>query len=201
MTFSLPARFYPIAPDYATAERYILAGVKFLQIRLKDFSESEIKTQLAKVISLAKKHHVDVVINDFWHHAIDLKADWIHLGQEDLQTADMQAIKDAKIKLGISTHDKTELEIALAYNPDYIALGPVYFTTLKAMKWNPQGLQTVTDWKQYCGNIPLVAIGGITFDNANGVLEAGADCVSFVGDIINHANPPIRLQQWISRFA
>lgn len=197
----LPAQFYPIAPDYQTAKTYILAGVKFLQIRLKDFSDNEIQLQISQALSLAKKHNAHLVINDFWQYAIDLKANWIHLGQEDLATADMQAIKNADIKFGLSTHDDTELQTALACNPDYIALGPVYFTTLKAMKWNPQGLDTVTQWKKHCGAVPLVAIGGITLEKAQGVLNAGADCVSFVTDITQHPYPDARLKQWIETFS
>jgi thiamine-phosphate pyrophosphorylase len=197
----LPAQFYPIAPDYHTAETYILAGVQFLQIRLKDFSDTEIYLQLSKAVTLAKHHHVHLVINDFWQYAIELGANWIHLGQEDLATADMKAIKNAHIKFGISTHDDTELQTALACNPDYIALGPVYFTKLKTMKWNPQGLTKVTHWKRLCDNIPLVAIGGITLEKAQGVLDSGADCVSFVTDITHHHNPDARLQQWIDTFS
>lgn len=198
---TLPTQFYPIAPDYHTAESYILSGVKFLQIRLKDFSDTDIQLHLSKAVTLAKQHHAQLVINDFWQHAIAFGADWIHLGQEDLATADMKAIKNAQIKFGISTHDDTELKTALACNPDYIALGPVYFTKLKAMKWNPQGLENVTHWKGLCGTVPLVAIGGITLEKAQGVLDAGADCVSFVTDITHHENPDVRLKQWIERFS
>ena len=196
----LPARFYPIATDYITAEKYILAGVKFLQIRLKELSDSEVQYHLGQAVSLAKKHHVQLVINDFWEYAIALNADWIHLGQEDLKTADMLVIKKAGLKFGLSTHDDTELHIALGHNPDYIALGPVYFTKLKAMKWNPQGIDTVKHWKKLCNGVPLVAIGGITLDKATDVLNAGADCVSFVTDITHHETPDIRLWQWIEMF-
>jgi thiamine-phosphate pyrophosphorylase len=197
----LPARFYPIAPDYITAEKYIIAGVKFLQIRLKELSESDIQYQLKNAVALAKKHDVQLVINDFWESAIALNADWIHLGQEDLHIADMEAIKKAGLKLGLSTHDNTELHIALRHNPDYIALGPVYFTKLKAMKWNPQGLDTVKHWKTLCNGVPLVAIGGITLEKATDVFNAGADCVSFVTDITHHETPDIRLRQWIEIFS
>lgn len=196
----LPTQFYPIAPDYQTAEMYMLAGVKFLQIRLKDFSDTDIKQQLSKAILCAKQHHVDLVVNDFWHYALEFGATWLHLGQEDLANADMNAIRNAKIKFGLSTHDTAELQTALTHKPDYIALGPVYFTTLKAMKWNPQGLETVTKWKQQCGLVPLVAIGGITLEKAQDVLNAGADCVSFVTDITNHKTPDARLKQWIKTF-
>lgn len=197
----LPAQFYPIAPDYVTAENYILAGVKFLQIRLKELSDTEIKYQLSQAVTLAKKNDIALVINDYWQEAVSLNADWVHLGQEDLENADINTIKNAGIKLGISTHDNLELQKGLSYNPDYIALGPVYFTKLKAMKWKPQGLNNVSIWKELCGSVPLVAIGGITLENADNVLKSGADCVSFVTDITHHKNPDMRLQQWIDKFS
>jgi thiamine-phosphate pyrophosphorylase len=199
-THTLPARFYPIAPDYVTAEVYILAGIKFLQIRLKELSDDEIKYQLKHSVNLAKKHDCHLVINDFWEYAIALKADWLHLGQEDLLTADIIKIKSAGLKLGISTHDIPELQTALVCKPDYIALGPVYFTKLKAMQWQPQGLNTVSRWKKECGTIPLVAIGGITLETAFDVLTHGADCVSFVTDITQHETPNTRLKAWIETF-
>lgn len=197
---ALPARFYPIAPDYDTAETYITAGIKFLQIRIKDLSDTEIHYQLRHAVALAKKYNASMVINDFWEYALSLNADWVHLGQEDLLTADLQKIKSASVKLGISTHDTAELQTALACDPSYVALGPVYFTKLKAMKWQPQGLNKVTEWKKLCGKTPLVAIGGITLENASDVLGAGADCVSFVTDITQHTNPHSRLLEWIDKF-
>lgn len=196
----LPAQFYPIALDYPTAELYIKSGIKFLQIRLKDMPHNEIKNQLSHAIALAKTHNVALVVNDYWEYALDYKADWIHLGQEDLEKSDMQAINQANIKFGLSTHDTHELDTALDTNPHYIALGPVYFTKLKAMKWKPQGLDVVKQWKQKCGLTPLVAIGGITFEKAQGVLSAGADCVSFVTDITHHDIPQQRLNEWIKHF-
>jgi thiamine-phosphate diphosphorylase len=81
-----------------------------------------------------------MVVNDFWEMAIDLDCGWIHLGQEDLDDADMAAIRRAGLKIGISTHDEDELDRALAEQPDYVALGPVYPTILKKMKWVEQGL-------------------------------------------------------------
>jgi thiamine-phosphate pyrophosphorylase len=196
----LPSRFYPIAPDYMVAEKYILAGIKFLQIRLKELSDNDIKYHLKHSVALAKKYDAHLVINDFWEYAIALKADWLHLGQEDLLNANMAKIKNAGLKFGLSTHDYTELQTALKYNPDYIALGPVYFTKLKAMKWHPQGLDTIKTWKNHCKNLPLVAIGGITLEKASDVLKYGADCVSFVTDITQHETPDIRLKQWIDLF-
>ncbi len=109
--------------------------------------------------------------------------DFIHLGQEDLATADLKAIRRAGLKLGISTHDEAELARALEAEPDYIALGPIYPTILKKMKFAPQGLPRIGEWKKKIGKIPLVAIGGITLERAEGVLAAGADSAAVVTDI------------------
>jgi thiamine-phosphate pyrophosphorylase len=138
-----------------------------------------------------------MVVNDFWEMAIDLDCDWIHLGQEDLDDADMVAIRRAGLKVGISTHDEDELDRALAEQPDYVALGPVYPTILKKMKWVEQGLDRVQQWKNYIGDLPLVGIGGMTIDRAAGVYAAGADIVSVVTDITLNENPEDRLKGWV----
>jgi thiamine-phosphate pyrophosphorylase len=136
-------------------------------------------------------------VNDFWEMAIDLDCDWIHLGQEDLDDADMVAIRRAGLKIGISTHDEDELDRALAEQPDYVALGPVYPTILKKMKWVEQGLDRVQKWKNHIGDLPLVGIGGMTIDRAAGVYAAGADIVSVVTDITLNENPEDRLKGWV----
>ena len=105
----------------------------------------------------------------------------------------MQSIKQQGLKIGISTHDKAELQIALDHNPDYIALGPIYATLLKKMKWRPQGLEKLQRWKSRIGGIPLVAIGGLTPDRAAGVFSHGADSASVVTDVAQHRNPSIRV--------
>lgn len=197
----LPAKFYPIAPDYITAKTYIDNGIKFLQIRIKDFSKNEITQQLKDTVNYAIHHNIALVVNDYWQEAIDFGASWIHLGQEDIEIADIKAIRKHNIKLGISTHDTTELDYALGFGPDYVALGPIYFTKLKAMKWDPQGLEKVLEWKKLCKQTPLVGIGGITLERADNVLQAGADCVSFVTDITHHEQPQQRLKAWIQHFS
>ena len=138
-----------------------------------------------------------MVVNDYWRIAIDIGADWVHLGQEDLDDADLPAIRRAGIRLGVSTHDHDELERALNLDPDYVALGPVYPTILKKMKWTEQGLDKVTEWKGLIGTTPLVGIGGMNVDRAGGVFAAGADIVSVVTDITLNDNPEARLQEWI----
>jgi thiamine-phosphate pyrophosphorylase len=120
------------------------------------------------------------------------------LGQEDLAAADVAAIKAAGLKLGVSTHDERELDIALAVDPDYVALGPVWETRLKVMKWAPQGLERVRRWKQRIGPIPLVGIGGITPERADSVLAAGADSCAVITDFVTHAEPAARIVEWVA---
>ena len=116
-----------------------------------------------------------LVVNDYWRAAIVAGAKHLHLGQEDLADADLAEIRKAGLTLGISTHDDEELATALRAKPDYIALGPIFPTTLKSMRFAPQGIPKITEWKKRVGDIPLVAIGGIKFEQAAEIFAAGAD--------------------------
>ncbi len=123
---------------------------------------------------------------------------WVHLGQGDLDDADVGAIRKAGVKLGVSTHDDAELVRALALAPDYVALGPIYFTRLKAMAFAPQGVEKIGVWKRRIGALPLVAIGGLNVERAKLCLAAGADVVSVVTDITLNADPEARAREWIA---
>ena len=190
--------FYPIVPDLAWMERIVPLGVRTVQLRLKDASADEVRRQIAGSLEICKRHGCDLIVNDYWREAIALGADFVHLGQEDLAEADVAAIKQAGVRLGISTHSHEELEIALAAKPDYVALGPIYETKLKAMKWGPQGLGRITDWKARIGAMPLCCIGVITPERAPGVVEAGADSVAVITDFFTHADPEARVRQWLA---
>ena len=190
-------RFYPIFDHSDWLRRMLPLGVKLVQLRIKDQSEKVVREQIAVSRDLCRAHGAVLVVNDYWQQAIDLGCDWIHLGQEDLDDADLNAIRKAGLKLGVSTHDDDELERVLAMDPDYVALGPVYPTILKKMKWHQQGLPRVTEWKARVGDIPLVGIGGMSVERAPDVLEAGADVASVVTDITLNANPEARVRDWI----
>ena len=191
-------RFYPIVPDLAWLERLVPIGVKTIQLRLKEAGTAEVRRQIAGGIEVCRRHDCLFIVNDYWREAIDLGAGYIHLGQEDLAAADVKAIKRAGARLGVSTHSLEELEIALAAEPDCIALGPVYETRLKVMKWGPQGLERVTEWKNRIGSLPLVAIGGITPERAPGVIAAGADSVAVITDLFTHPDPEGRVRTWLA---
>jgi len=141
---------------------------------------------------------VQLVVNDHWRLALAAGCDFVHLGQGDLDTADLPALRAARVRLGISTHDDSELERALALRPHYVALGPIYPTLLKAMPWRPQGLPRIGEWKRRIGSIPLVAIGGITLERLAGVFAAGADVAAVVTDIVRAADPEARVRQWLA---
>ncbi|ODR96607.1 thiamine-phosphate diphosphorylase [Methyloceanibacter stevinii] len=188
--------FYPIVPDTAWLKRLLPAGLKLVQLRIKDAPADIVRTEIGEALRLCADAGCQLVVNDYWREAIEAGADFVHLGQEDLSGADLGAIRDAGLKLGISTHSDEELGIALAAGPDYVALGPVYPTLLKKMPWAPQGLDRVTAWKAKVP-CPLVAIGGLTPDRAAGVLEAGADTLAVITDIVTHEQPEARAETWV----
>ena len=190
-------RFYPIFDSAAWLERALPLGVKLVQLRLKDRDDAALRAEIRAGLALARRHGAVLVVNDHWQIALDEGADWLHLGQEDLDTADVPAIRRAGLKLGLSTHDHAELDRALALSPDYVALGPVYPTILKQMKWHQQGLARVTEWKRLAGDVPLCAIGGLTPERGRACLDAGADLVAAVTDITLNADPEGRMRDWL----
>jgi len=190
-------RFYPIFDRADWLPRMLPLGVKLVQLRIKDQPLDVVRADIRTAMKLCAKHHCTLVVNDYWDIAIDESCGFIHLGQEDLDTADMSAIAKAGLRVGLSTHDDAELDRALSFDPAYIALGPVYPTILKQMKWHEQGLERVTEWKKQIGEIPLVGIGGMSVDRAKGVFNAGADIVSVVTDITLNADPETRLTEWV----
>jgi thiamine-phosphate pyrophosphorylase len=190
-------RFYPIFDSVEWLERALPLGVRFTQLRIKDRAPDVLRHDIRAGVALARAHGAALVVNDYWQLAIEEGAEWLHLGQEDLDDADLPAIRRAGLKLGVSTHDHAELERALALKPDYIALGPVYPTILKQMKWHQQGLERVTEWKRLMGDIPLCAIGGMSVERAPGAFAAGADTVAAVTDITLNADPEGRMRDWL----
>jgi len=190
--------FYPIVDSAAWVARLIGVGAKLIQLRVKDKDEAEVRSETRAALSAAAKGGATLVVNDYWRIAIDEGAAWVHLGQEDLDGADIGAVRRAGLRLGVSTHDHAELERALSLRPDYVALGPIYPTRLKAMAFAPQGLEKIGEWKRRLGSIPLVAIGGLTPERARLCLAAGADVASVVTDITLNADPWARALEWVA---
>jgi thiamine-phosphate pyrophosphorylase len=189
--------FYPIVPDAGWLARLVPLGVKTVQLRLKDAAPERVRREITESLAICARHRCQLIVNDYWREALELGANYIHLGQEDLAAADVAAIHARSVRLGISTHSEQELAIALSARPAYVALGPIYETRLKAMKWGPQGLDRVAAWKRRIGALPLVAIGGLTPERADGVLAAGADSLAVITDFFTHADPEARVRQWL----
>ncbi|MDD9739411.1 thiamine phosphate synthase [Marinovum sp. SP66] len=190
-------RFYLIVGHVARLELLVPQGVQLVQLRIKDQPEAEIRRQIARARDICAVHGAQLVVNDYWQAALDLNCSFVHLGQEDMETADFAALRRAGVRFGLSTHDDAELERALSLDPAYVALGPVYPTLLKKMKWAPQGLDRVTAWKRRTGQVPLVAIGGLTPERAPGVLAAGADSLAVVTDVQQAEDPEARVRDWL----
>jgi thiamine-phosphate pyrophosphorylase len=195
-----PDRFYPVVDSVAWVARLALLGVGTIQLRAKELNDSQALRIVSDALEAIKGTPARLVVNDYWRAAIVAGAKHLHLGQEDLaelKEADLKAIRDAGLTLGLSTHDDEELETALRARPDYIALGPIFPTTLKSMRFAPQGIPKIAEWKKRIGDIPLVAIGGIKLEQAPAIFKAGADSIAVVSDVTQNGDPDARVRAWL----
>jgi thiamine-phosphate pyrophosphorylase len=196
-----PDRFYPVVDTLAWVRRLVALGVGTVQLRAKDLDDSQALQLVSDALEIVKGTTTKLVVNDYWRAAIVAGAQHLHLGQEDLATADVDEIRKAGLTLGLSTHDDEELKTALAARPDYIALGPIFPTTLKSMRFAPQGIPKITEWKKRVGSIPLVAIGGIKLEQAAEIFAAGADSIAVVSDVTQNPDPDARMRAWLAQIA
>jgi thiamine-phosphate pyrophosphorylase len=196
-----PDKFYPVVDSVAWVARLTALGVGTIQLRAKDLDDSRALQIVTDALAITRGTQPKLVVNDYWRAAVVAGAEHLHLGQEDLADADLKAIHDARLTLGISTHDDAELETALRADPDYIALGPIFPTTLKSMRFAPQGIAKITMWKKRIGDIPLVAIGGIKLEQAAAIFAAGADSIAVVSDVTQNADPDARVRAWLGQNA
>ncbi len=193
--------FYLIVDRSDWLARLLPLGVKLVQLRVKDRPEAELRQEIIRARDLCRAAGAQLIVNDYWRLAIEEGCDFVHLGQEDLDGADVATLRRRGIRIGVSTHDDAELERALAIEPAYVALGPVWPTLLKEMKFAPQGLARIASWKRRAGKVPLVAIGGLTPARACLALAAGADSACVVTDILRAADPEARTVQWLTATA
>jgi thiamine-phosphate pyrophosphorylase len=191
-------RVYPVVDSSAWVERMLSVGVQLVQLRIKERSAADIRAEIREAQALCRREGAQLVVNDHWLLAMAEGCDFVHLGQGDLDTADVPALRRAGVRIGISTHSPQELARALALTPDYVALGPIYPTVLKVMPWSPQGLERITEWKSRIGETPLVAIGGLTVERLPGVFDAGADAAAVVNDIVSNLHPETRAREWLA---
>jgi thiamine-phosphate diphosphorylase len=171
-------------------------GTKTIQLRIKDQEGPNLINQIKETIDYCRAFDVRLFINDHWQLAIELQAYGVHLGQEDLLAADLPAIARAGLRLGISTHCLTEAAIAKGINPSYVALGPIFPTTCKSLRFGPHGLDKINTWRQMFSQ-PLVAIGGLKAEDASEALRQGASGVAVISDVVNARSPEARAQQWL----
>jgi thiamine-phosphate pyrophosphorylase len=186
-----------VVDSVAWVARLAALGVGTVQLRAKDLDDSQSLQLVSDALAATRGTGTKLVVNDYWRAAVVAGARHLHLGQEDLADADLKAIRDARLTLGLSTHDDAELETALRAEPDYIALGPIFPTTLKSMRFAPQGIARITEWKKRIGSLPLVAIGGIKLEQAADIFAAGADSIAVVSDVTANADPDARVRAWL----
>ena len=190
-----PIGFYPVVPTAEWVVRLLGWGVRTIQLRIKaaDHTPDEIAAQVRAAVAAGNKvPGAQVFINDHWQLALTGKAYGVHLGQEDLDTADLAALYNAGIRLGLSTHTPAELARAHAVQPSYLAIGPIYPTTLKVMPYEPVGLERLATLAKQAGlypKLPVVAIGGISLARMPGVLACGVDGVAVVSAVTLAADP------------
>ena len=187
---------YPIVDSVEWLKRLLPLGIKCIQLRIKDIAGEELTSIIQESVVLAKQYRVILFINDYWQLAIAYGADGVHLGQEDLHLADVQAIQAAGLRLGISTHCYAEVARAHFYHPSYIACGPIFETTSKLMSFAPQGVLALMRWRKTL-SYPLVAIGGIGQKNIIKILEANVDGIALISAITKAENPVLTTEQLI----
>ncbi|SFB83662.1 thiamine-phosphate diphosphorylase [Polaromonas sp. OV174] len=187
-----PIGFYPVVPDAAWVQRLLDWGVRTIQLRIKaaDHTQSEIEREVRAAVEAGSKvAGAQVFINDHWQLALAAGAYGVHLGQEDLDSADLDALRSAGIRLGLSTHTPAELARAKAVQPSYLAIGPIYPTTLKVMPYEPVGLEQLKAWLPLAAPYPVVAIGGISLERLPGVMACGVDGVAVVSAVTLAPDP------------
>ena len=179
---------YPVVDSVQWIERLLDAGVRTLQLRIKDRRDEEVEADVVAAIALGRRYNARLFINDYWRLAIKHQAYGVHLGQEDLQSTDLSAIRAAGLRLGVSTHDDMEIDVALAARPSYIALGHVFPTQTKQMPSAPQGLEQLTRHIERLVDYPTVAIGGISLARAPAVMATGVGSIAVVSAITQAAD-------------
>lgn len=179
---------YPVVDSVEWIARLLEAGVRTLQLRIKDQHEEAVEQDIAAAIVLGKRYRARLFINDYWRLAIRYHAYGVHLGQEDLDVANLNAIHRAGLRLGLSTHDDAELDRALGEQPSYIALGHVFPTQTKEMPSSPQGIKALKRHISRLQGISTVAIGGISLERAPAVLETGVGSIAVVSAITKAAD-------------
>ena len=168
--------------------RLIAGGFTLIQLRDKEASPRAFYESAKAAVSIARKHGTTIIINDHVDIALAIGADGVHLGQNDLPPEHARSLLGPQAIIGYSTHSLEQACFALRYPIDYLAIGPVFRTGTKENPDPIVGIETVKAIRHEVGQMPLVAIGGINFDNLRGVLKAGADSAAIIGGLISDGN-------------
>jgi len=200
-----PLGFYPVVPDADWVERLLAWGVRTVQLRIKagDLAPADLDAEIARAVQAGRRTPgAQVFINDHWESALAHGAYGVHLGQEDIETADLAALRRAGLRLGLSSHTPAEMARVQAVQPSYAAIGPVYPTTLKAMRYDPVGLVRLREWAAwYRPRYPVVAIGGISLARAPQVLACGVDSLAVVSAVTQAEQPRGVVDAFLRLFA
>lgn len=191
--------FYPIVDRAHWIEKLATVGVRTIQLRIKDLPPDLLEQEICRAANIARQRGCNLYVNDHWQLAIKYNAYGVHLGQQDLDSANVCQIQDAGLKLGISTHSYMEVARALGLRPSYIAIGPIFPTTTKSMRYNPQGIEQLMRWRRSL-RYPLVAIGGLSLSHAREILDGGVESIAVVRDIMQAENPAERAFRWVRIF-
>ena len=187
---SQPIGLYAVVGSADWVQRCVEMGLDTVQLRVKDLPAPALRDAVAQSVAATEGSNTRLFVNDFWREAIDAGAYGVHLGQEDLTNADLPAIAGAGIRLGVSTHSYYEIARAHAVAPSYVAIGPIYATTTKPMKFAPQGIDRLGRWVDLLKpRYPLTAIGGIDTARTPGVMATGIDSIAVVRAITEAADP------------
>jgi len=162
---------------------------------------AEFLATASAVVQLARRHQARVIINDRADIARLAGADGVHVGQEDLTPAAVRAILGDTAIVGLSTHSVEQIDLAVLEPVTYIAVGPVFGTATKATGYEQVGLDMVREAARRASarGLPLVAIGGITLENAISVLQAGAASVAVISDLLATGDPEARVRAYVER--
>ena len=198
-----PIGFYPVVPTAAWVERLLSWGVRTIQLRIKSADHTPAQIAIEVIAAIEAGNAVpgaQVFINDHWQLALAGGVYGVHLGQEDLGTADIEALRSSGIRLGLSTHTPDELARAKAVQPSYLAIGPIYPTTLKVMPYEAVGLVQLADWAKLAAPYPVVAIGGISLERLPGVARCGVSGIAVVSAVTLAATPELAAREGMKLF-
>ena len=178
------------------ARTYLDGGARFLQLRAKALPSARFLEVCDAVVALSREAGALVIVNDRVDLAKLSSASGVHVGQDDLPVAATRALLGEEAIIGFSTHSVAQVQAALPQPSSYIAVGPVFGTRTKDTGYEAVGLRLVAEAAQVCGERPVVAIGGITLDNAPSVIETGASCVAVIGDLLAGGTPEERVRAY-----